>query len=165
MEGLTPEGVSYRDYMSYRDAVSFGKRRSKEVVGKELEEEEVEEAREGVDDEEGGQAEESAQGELVAGGDGEADGAGVAVAQAATSGACGEVALPSGRVEDEDGGDADDAAEKSAEEDGEEGSADAEERANHGHHFDVAHAHAIAVTNEFIESGGGEEEEAAERGA
>jgi hypothetical protein len=102
---------------------------------------------------------------LVAGGDGEADGVGAAVSEAAACGACGEIALPSGGVEDEDGGDADDAAEKSAEEDGEEGSADAEERADHGHHFDVAHAHAIAVTDEFIKSGGGEKEEAAESGA
>jgi len=130
-----------------------------------LEEEVAEKVGEGVDDEEGGEAEEGAEGELVAGSDGEADGVGVTVGEAAAGGAYGESTLPPGGVKRKNGGDADDAAEKSAEEDGEKGSRDAEEGANHGHHFDVAHAHAIAVADEFIEKGGGEKEQAAESGA
>ncbi len=125
----------------------------------------VEKAREGVDDEEGGDAEEGAEGELVLRGDGQAEGIGVAFAKAAAYGACGEIALPSGEVKNEDGGDADDAAEEGAKENGEECSTEAEEGADHGHHLDVTHAHAIAMANEFVEDGGAQEEKTAEGGA
>jgi len=130
-----------------------------------LEEEVVEEMREGVDDEEGSDAKERAEGELVLGGNGQAEGIGVAVAEAAACGARGEIALPSGKVKNEHGGDANDAAEEGAKENGEEGSAEAEEGADHGHHLDVTHAHAIAMANEFVEDGGAQEEKTAEGGA
>ncbi len=119
-------------------------------------------AREGVDDEEGGDAEEGAEGELVLRSNGQAEGIGVAVAKAAACGARGEIAFPSGEVENEDGANANDAAEKGAEENGEEGSTKAQESADHGHHFDVTHAHAIAMANEFVEDGGAQEEKTAE---
>jgi len=125
----------------------------------------LEEAREEEDDEEGGDAEEGAKGELVLGCDDQADRIGVAFAQAAAGGARGEIAFPATGVENEDGSDADDATEEGAEENGEEGSAEAEEGADHGHHFDVAHTHAIALADEFINDGSGEEEQAAKSGA
>jgi len=125
----------------------------------------LEEAREEEDDEEGGDAEEGAEGELVLGCDDQAERTGVAVAKAATSGARGEIAFPATGVENDDGNDADDAAKKGAEENGEEGSAEAEKGADHGHHFDVAHTHAIALADEFVNDGGGQEEQAAEGGA
>ena len=125
----------------------------------------LEEAREEEDDEEGGDAEEGAKGELVLGCDDQAERTGVAVAKAATSGARGEIAFPATGVENDDGNDADDAAKKGAEENGEEGSAEAEKGADHGHHFDVAHTHAIALADEFVNDGGGQEEQAAEGGA
>ena len=43
--------------------------------------------------------------------------------------------------------------------------AEAEKSADHWHHLYVAHAHAIALTNEFVNYGGGPEQQAAERGA
>ena len=125
----------------------------------------LEEAREEEDDEEGGDAEEGAEGELVLGCDDQADRIGVAFAQAAAGGARGEIAFPATGVENEDGSDADDATEEGAEENGEEGSAEAEKGADHGHHFDVAHTHAIALADEFVNDGGGQEEQAAEGGA
>ncbi len=130
-----------------------------------LQEEVVEKVGEGVDDEEGGDAEERAEGELVLGGNGQAKGIGVAVAEAAACGACGEIALPSGEVKNEEGGDSNDAAEEGAKENGEEGSPEAEEGADHGHHLDVSHAHAIAMANEFVEDGGAQEEKTAAGGA
>ena len=130
-----------------------------------LEEEVLEEAREEEDDEEGGDAKEGAEGELVLGGDGETDGVGVAFAKAAAGGARSEIAFPATGVENEDGSDADDAAQEGAEENGEKGSAEAEKGADHGHHFDVAHTHAITFADEFVNDGGGQEEQAAESGA
>lgn len=125
----------------------------------------MEEAREEEDDEEGGEAQEGAEGELVLGGDGETEGVGVAFAKAAAGGARGEIAFPATGVENEDGSDADDAAQEGAKENGEEGSAEAEKGADQEHHFDVAHAHAIALANEFVNDGGGQEEQAAESSA
>lgn len=125
----------------------------------------LEEAREDENDEECGETEERAEGKLILGGDEEAEGVGVAVAEAATGGAGGEVALPAGEVENKDGADANDAAEERAEENGEEGSAEAEKGADQEHHFDVAHAHAIALANELVNDGGGEQEQAAESSA
>ena len=43
---------------------------------------------------------------------------------------------------------------KCAEKNGDEGAAEAEKCADHGHHFDVAEAHAFAASNEFIQCGG-----------
>ena len=125
----------------------------------------LEEAREDEDDEEGGDTEEGAEWELVLGGDDEAERVGVAVAQTTTGGACSEIALPADEVKHDDAADANNAAQECAEENGEKGSPEAEKGADHGHHFDVAHAHAIALANEFVSGGGGQEKHAAERSA
>ena len=125
----------------------------------------LKEAREDVNDEKGSDAEEGAEGKLVLRSNGQAEGIGVAVAEAAACGARGEIAFPSGKVENEDGANANDAAEKGAEEDREEGSTKAQEGADHGHHFDVTHAHTIAMANEFVKDRGAQEEQTAEGGA
>lgn len=86
-------------------------------------------------------------------------------AEIAAAGALGECKLPARRVEPEDDCAADDAAEQRAEQNCEKRAAQAEERADHGHHFHVAHAHAFAAAPEFVKLGDAPEEEAAEGGA
>lgn len=73
----------------------------------------------------------------------------------------GEGAAPAEGVEKRDRGESDDATQKRAKQDGQECSANAEKGADHGHHFDVTHAHAIAFADEFVERGGAPEQQAA----
>ena len=105
-------------------------------------------------------AEESAERELVLAGDGPAQGSDFA--EAAAAGAFCEAALPADGVEDDDEREAEDAAEQRAEKNGDEGAAKPEKCADHGHHFDVAEAHAFAASNDFIQRGGSPEEQASE---
>ena len=114
-------------------------------------------------DDERADAEESAERELVLAGDGPAQGSNFA--EAAAAGAFCEAALPADGVEDDDEREAEDAAEQGAEKNGDEGAAKPEKCADHGHHFDVAEAHAFAASNDFIQCGGTPEEQAAEGGA
>ncbi len=118
------------------------------------------EPREPIDHKEGTQAKKCAQGKLVLGREGPAKRC-YGASEAATVRTLGEGSTPAEGVEKRDGGEADDAAQKRAKQDGEECSAHAEKGADHGHHFDVTHAHAIALADEFVESSGAPEQQAA----
>ncbi len=72
------------------------------------------------------------------------------------------VAAPSKDIERGDQGDSDDAAEESADENGEKGAANPKEGTDHGHHFDVTHAHTFAFADQFVEESSAEKKQAAE---
>lgn len=111
----------------------------------------------------GADTEKGAERELVLRGDSPAE-AGDA-SQTTLCGALCNGALPTEEIEEDDPQNADDAAEEGAEKNCEEGAAGAEERADHGHHFDVAHAHAVALADEFVEGRRAPEEHAADQRA
>ncbi len=119
--------------------------------------------RQGVDDKECSDAEECAKGNLVFGHNSPAQR--VDLAEAPAMAANRQIALPTKCVQAGDEQHADDRAEKSTEQDGQETACDPQEGTHHSHHFDVAHAHAFAFAEEFVESGGGPEEECAESSA
>src|SRR5579871_2539600 len=107
--------------------------------------------------------EERSERELILAGDGPAEIAdGAEIAAACTL--C-ERELPARCVKGKDDGATDDAAEQRAEENREKCAAQAEKRADHGHHFHVAHPHAFAPAPQFVERGDAPEQKAAERGS
>ena len=115
------------------------------------------------DDEQRGNAEKCSEGELIAAGDRPAnagDGA-----EALAVGAFSYFRFPPGEEKNCDEKKADDASKESAEKKREKCALDAEESADHEHHLDVAHSHAFAAADKFIERSGGKEEKAAGCGA
>src|SRR5258708_34606902 len=111
----------------------------------------------------GADTEKRAERELVLRGDGPAESGDAA--QAALCGALCNGALPTEEIEEDDPQNADDAAEQGAEKNCKEGAAGPEERADHGHHFDVAHAHAVALADGGVEGRRSPEEHAADQSA
>src|SRR5256885_15565809 len=111
------------------------------------------------DDQNRGDAKERAKRKLVASGNGPAESGDFA--EAAPVPAKSDLRLPAAYEKSDDEKQSDDAAKKGAQQQSEERSLNAEEGADHEHHFDIAHAHALAAANELIERGGGEQKQTA----
>jgi len=111
-------------------------------------------------DHERGDAQKRAEWKLILAGDGPAEIA--HRAEIAAAGPFGKGKLPPGSVEPENDRAADDASEECAEKNREKRAAQAEKRADHGHHLHVAHAHAFAAAPQFVERGDAPEQQAAE---
>jgi len=115
-----------------------------------------------VNDNERSNAKKRAQRQLVLRSDGPTEG--IRAAEAAAMGALREAAVPTNKKEARNRAEADYAAKQGAEQNREEGATDPKERAHHGHHFHVTHAHAFALPYYLVERGSSPENQAAEGG-
>src|SRR5215469_10501927 len=111
----------------------------------------IEEGGQEVNHHERANAEECAERELVLRGNDPAQGRNIS--DATTCGAFGQFSFPAHGVEQSDPGKPNNAAQKSAQEDGQEGVAWSHKSTHHGHHFHVAKAHAFALAGKFVKGG------------